>query len=261
MALSPAVPPWWNETRPRHPWSRFPVNPNKADRPTSLTGLLMALIAGLLRLIRRLGYIYALGWGTAFALLYLFADLSDDVLEGEFTTLNHAILELLHAQATPWLDQLALSLSALGGIMGTLLIGTAAMALLAVRKRLLDAATLLIVLAGGSALTITLKQIFRQPRPAVFESLAPETTFSFPSGHSLMSVCLYGFLALLVLLEKPRLTWPLALALLLLPAGIMGSRLYLGVHWFTDVLAGGLVACFWLTVCMMLRRAARRRGF
>ena len=237
------------------------MSPKKPAPATSLGGILISLLAGIFRLIRRLGTLYALGWGTAFALLYLFADLSEDVLEGEFTPLNHAILTRLHAHSTPWLDQLALSLSALGGIMGTLLVGTAAMALLAARKRLLDAATLLIVLAGGSALTITLKQIFRQPRPAVFESLAPETTFSFPSGHSLMSVCLYGFLALLVLLEKPRLTWPLALALLMLPAGIMWSRLYLGVHWFTDVLAGGLVACFWLTVCMMLRRAARRRGF
>lgn len=235
------------------------MNPDKPDRPTPLTGILGALIVRIIRLLRRLGFVYALGWGTAFALLYLFADLSEDVLEGEFTSLNHKILNTLHAHATPWLDQWALSLSALGGIMGTLLIGGAAVALLAVRKRLIDAATLLIVLAGGSALTIALKQIFRQPRPAVFESLAPETTFAFPSGHSLMSVCLYGFLSLLVLLERPRLTWPLALALLLLPAGIMWSRLYLGVHWFTDVAAGGLVACFWLTVCMMLRRAARRR--
>jgi len=49
------------------------------------------------------------------------------------------------------------------------------------------------------------------------------------------------------------------LALLLIPLGIMWSRLYLGVHWFTDVIAGALVAGFWLTVCMMLRRAALRR--
>ena len=219
----------------------------------------MALLSSVLRLIRRMGAVYALGWTMAFGLLYLFADLADDVLEGDFTALNQRILTTFHSHATPALDWLALALSALGGITGTLLVGGTAILLLTLFKRTIDAATLTIVLAGGSVLTVALKQIFRQPRPSLFESLAPESTFSFPSGHSLISVCLYGFLCLLLFLAHPRTTWPFALVLMLVPVGIMWSRLYLGVHWFTDVVAGGLVACFWLTVCMMLRRAAIRR--
>ena len=235
----------------------MPLPPS--PRSITLRGLLTALVSGLFHLIRRMGVVYAIGWATALGLLALFADLAEDVLEGEFTQLNERILTRLHAHASPTLDWLALSLSALGGITGTALVGGAAILLLALFKRTIDAATLTIVLAGGSVLTVVLKQIFRQPRPALFESLAPETSFSFPSGHSLMAVCLYGCLSLLLFLTKPRTTWPLALALLVFPLGIMWSRLYLGVHWFTDVVAGGLVACVWLTVCMMLRRAAIRR--
>lgn len=221
--------------------------------------LLRTLLFGTVQLIRQLGWVYALGWSTALGLLYAFAALTEDVLEGEFDTLNHAILKRLHAHATPWLDQTALALSALGGITGTLLVAACAVTLLLLRRRALDAATLLILLAGGGALTFLLKQFFRQPRPDLFVSLAPETSYSFPSGHSLMSVCLYGFLGLLLLKERPRITWIPALAILLVPAGIIWSRLYLGVHWFTDVLAGALVAGFWLSVCMMLRHAALRR--
>ncbi|MNX35046.1 phosphatidylglycerophosphatase B [compost metagenome] len=234
------------------------MQPPQSPRPQGPKGLLRALFLGFERLIQRLGWVYAVGWATALGLLFLFADLAEDVLQGEFTALNHAILNGIHSHATPWLDQLALSLSALGGILGTLLIGGAAVALLTLLRRPIDAATLIIVLAGGGTLTFVLKHVFHQPRPSLFASLAPETSYSFPSGHSLMSVCLYGYLSMLLLHWKPRTTWPAALALLLLPLGIMGSRLYLGVHWFTDVAAGALVASFWLTVCMMLRHAALR---
>lgn len=235
------------------------MTPRPTPRPPDPSGLLRGLFQGVVRLLQRLGWVYALGWGAAIAFLALFADLAEDVLEGEFTALNHAILAQIHSHASPGLDQLALALSALGGILGTLLVGAAAVALLTALRRPLDAATLIIVLAGGGMLTFVLKHLFQQPRPDLFESLAPETSYSFPSGHSLMSVCLYGYLSLLVLFEHPRKTWPLALALLLLPLGIMASRLYLGVHWFTDVIAGGLVASFWLTICLMLRRVALRR--
>lgn len=235
------------------------MNPRPTSRPPGPNGIVRALLLGIVRLVQRLGWVYALGWGTALALLALFADLAEDVLEGEFTALNHAILNGIHSHASPWLDALALALSALGGIMGTVLVGGAAVALLTALRRPIDAATLIIVLAGGGTLTFVLKHLFQQPRPDLFESLAPETTYAFPSGHSLMSVCLYGYLSLLVLLEHPRKTWPAALALLLLPLGIMASRLYLGVHWFTDVVAGGLVASLWLTICLMLRRVALRR--
>jgi len=235
------------------------MTPRPTSRPPGPSGLLYALFQGVVRLLQRLGWVYALGWGTAIALLALFADLAEDVLEGEFTALNHAILTQIHSHATPGLDQLALALSALGGILGTLLVGAAAVAVLSALRRPLDAATLIIVLAGGGMLTFVLKHLFQLPRPDLFESLAPETSYAFPSGHSLMSVCLYGYLSFLLLLEHPRRTWPLALALLLLPLAIMASRLYLGVHWFTDVVAGALAASFWLTICLMLRRVALRR--
>lgn len=206
-----------------------------------------------------MGWIVILGWGGALAMLVLFAALTEEVLEGEFAVFNHAILHVLHALSTPWLDRLALGLSALGGIAGTFTVASLVLLLLLLMRRSIDALALLVLLAGGSALTVLLKQIFRQPRPSLFESLAPETSFSFPSGHSLISVCLYGYLGMLVVLGRPPWGGLVAMGLWLVPLGIMWSRLYLGVHWLTDVIAGGLVANFWLLVCLLLRRSLRRR--
>lgn len=206
-----------------------------------------------------MGWIVILGWGGALVMLFLFAALTEEVLEGEFVVFNHAILHVLHALSAPWLDRLALGLSALGGIVGTLVVSSLVLVLLLVMRRTIDALAFLILLAGGSALTVVLKHVFRQPRPALFESLAPETSFSFPSGHSLISVCLYGYLGMLLALGRPPWGGLAALGLWLVPMAIMWSRLYLGVHWLTDVVAGALVANFWLLVCLLLRRSALRR--
>ncbi len=134
------------------------------------------------------------------------------------------------------------------------------------RRRILDAATLAIVLVGGGLLSTLLKIVFQQERPQLFSSIIPPPgDYSFPSGHSLIAFCLYGFFAAWLVLDSPREPWRWLVGLVSLGiAGLVAfSRLYLGVHWPTDVIGGMLIAIFWVSLCMVGRtwwteRAARR---
>lgn len=210
-------------------------------------------------LVVRLGWAYVLALTTAILALYGFARLADGVLEGEFQALNEGVLVAIHSGKSAWLDTLALELSRLGGVSGTVIVTAMAVVFLMVRRRSLDAAGLLVVVFGGALLIPLLKNWFRQPRPDLFVSLAPETSFSFPSGHATISVCLYAYLAALTVMQDPRKPWRWAVAGLfgMTALGVIWSRLYLGVHWLTDVVAGSLVAFFWVSVSLGLKRLYR----
>lgn len=211
--------------------------------------------------LRRLGWFYGLGIVISMAALVGFGELADEVLEGDTQPVNVAVLQGLHAHANPFLDRLALTLTTLGGVAGTTVITCLVVVFFLWRRRFLDAVTLALVVLAGGALVTVLKHFFRQPRPDLFESLAPAHGFAFPSGHALLSVCLYGYLAALLVLNGPQRWWRWlgAAALVVLALGIGWSRLYLGVHWFSDVAAGGLVATFWVACCLMARHIAHTR--
>ena len=104
-------------------------------------------------------------------------------------------------------------------------------------------------LVGIVALNDALKEIVQRPRPEGFRLIA-ETGYSFPSGHSMVAVAFYGFLIWLIIrFEEDRLQrwiWSLALFFVVIMIGI--SRVYLGVHYFSDVVAGYCVAAVWLVV-------------
>jgi undecaprenyl-diphosphatase len=104
-------------------------------------------------------------------------------------------------------------------------------------------------LVGIVALNFALKEIVQRPRPEGFRLIA-ETGYSFPSGHSMVAVAFYGFLIWLILrYEEDRLQrwiWSLALFFVVIMIGV--SRVYLGVHYFSDVVAGYCVAAVWLVI-------------
>ena len=104
-------------------------------------------------------------------------------------------------------------------------------------------------LVGIVALNFALKEIVQRPRPEGFRLIA-ETGYSFPSGHSMVAVAFYGFLIWLIIrYEEDRLQrwiWSLALFFVVIMIGV--SRVYLGVHYFSDVMAGYCVAAVWLVI-------------
>jgi membrane-associated phospholipid phosphatase len=114
---------------------------------------------------------------------------------------------------------------------------------------------------GALVLNQGLKLFFAKPRPQLWPAQIIETTFSFPSGHALGSLVVYGFLAYLVGNRFPKVAvWSYAIAVVLI-FSIGLSRLYLGVHWPTDVIAGYGVGFLWLMTCIALLKRSSNSKF
>jgi len=122
------------------------------------------------------------------------------------------------------------------------------------------AAWLAISMAGALALDLALKYSFHRPRPQPFFGVAPHS-FSFPSGHALCSFCFYAVLAGLIAARTRRLALRVAVGVIAaaLIAAIGLSRIYLGVHYPSDVLAGYLAAAMWVATLLVLDRWRENR--
>jgi undecaprenyl-diphosphatase len=177
------------------------------------------------------------------------------VTHQELVEANTSLELAVHAQATPALDGFFKALTFVGsvpaiGVLTLILAG----ALLA-RGRREDGVLLAATMAGSVGLTEGLKHAFHQARPTLFATALHEHGFSFPSGHATLSFSLFGFIALWLVLQAPRraVSWLAGLACLALAASIALSRVYLGAHWPSDVLAGMLVATAWVTAVTAAR--------
>jgi undecaprenyl-diphosphatase len=107
--------------------------------------------------------------------------------------------------------------------------------------------------AGGALLNLVLKNIFQRTRPAIPGAYMVDTGFSFPSGHTMISLVFYGMVAYLALSYVKNKKWKtLIIAGTLAICAMIGfSRLYLGVHFLTDVLAGWAAGGLWLAICIL----------
>ncbi|TDN35831.1 hypothetical protein A8B98_12345 [Hymenobacter sp. UV11] len=175
---------------------------------------------------------------------FLFVRLAREVWEGEGLPGDRGILEFLHAHASPAQDAVALALSRLGGpVGGSVLAGSIALGLwLAAQRRAFGFFSLAVV--GAELLNAAAKMLLARPRPDLWVSLTPLTSYSFPSGHSMAAAALAA--AGIVLLWGTRGRW-VAVGLGSAWALSMGwSRLYLGVHYPSDVLAGWVGSVGWV---------------
>lgn len=127
--------------------------------------------------------------------------------------------------------------------------------------------TLLLVLPGGMLLNLLLKQIFQRGRPALDEPLLALASYSFPSGHVTGATLLYGMLAAFLATQKPEVGRGAALyaTAFLIVLLVAITRVYLGAHYFSDVVAAAAWGTAWLVLCLVLvgelrRRAALRRS-
>jgi membrane-associated phospholipid phosphatase len=187
----------------------------------------------------------------------LFASLADEVREGDTQAFDRAVLVYLRSNlASPQLDSAMLVLTDLGGVLAITVI-TAAMVAFMWRKRMFSRAAVLLLSMGGIAAAVTmLKLIIARERPSDVGSIISEASFSFPSGHSMGSMGLAVAVVLLLWPTRWRVPVLIAAALYVLTIGF--SRLYLGVHYPTDVLAGWLLGAGWVTAVYVIFKSNRR---
>jgi undecaprenyl-diphosphatase len=134
--------------------------------------------------------------------------------------------------------------------------------ILAARGRRVSAMLFAASVVGGGLLELTLKAVYERPRPQLVPPLVKVASWSFPSGHATLATVFFGGLAAVVFhLTRSRTARAAAVAVAAVAAGSVAfSRVYLGVHWISDVAAGALVGLFWVVVCeTATERWARRR--
>lgn len=227
----------------------------------------MDVLFGLVRWIDRhvrgfyaeLGVYLAIGFVVSFAALGGFLLLARVVAGEGVERFDVGVLRWVQDHQAPWLDGVALVGTALGsGIAAYIVLGAAAVLFWRSRHHL-SALLLLVTLVGARALIGLLKTFYDRPRPGLFgdqiEALGmtfdyPESA-SFPSGHAITAVAVFGTLAYLVARVEaaPRLR-RLTLGAALVLIGVIGfSRVYFAVHFPSDVIAGMLAGLVWATVC------------
>lgn len=188
------------------------------------------------------------GFALAVLALAVFSWLAAGVWSGQTLQFDSFVRGTVHSWASPPLTRAMRLASFLGS--GFVLVPLGVLALWWLVRTGRKHAAWLFVLAvlGGEVLENLLKLFFRRPRPEPFFGYPAPSTYSFPSGHATLSFCFYGVLAVILTARLPSRS---ARAALLLAAGVLAlaigvSRIYLGVHYPSDVLGGYAAAAIWL---------------
>jgi undecaprenyl-diphosphatase len=207
-----------------------------------------------LRLVNRLTLAAAIWLTVGLALsafvIWAFAELADGVVEGESRRFDRAVLLWIHSHSPEWLDGPMRLVTALGYYQVVVPILVAIVLVFYLKGWRLSALLLLVSTVGGSLLTTVLKAVFGRARPELFDSGYTASFYSFPSGHATVAVGFYGALTLILAYRlRGFARWAVATGGVSLVLLIGFSRLYLGVHYPTDVLAGFLAAPLWV-ICV-----------
>jgi membrane-associated phospholipid phosphatase len=202
------------------------------------------------------------GLAVAALALFSFGWLADEMLEGETLATDLAIRAAVHTLAAPGLTRGLVLVSTLGGPAVLVPLGVALAALFAWRRWWRGAMLLVMSMLGAGMLDAVLKLAFRRPRPTPFFDYPAPASFSFPSGHALFAFCFFATGAALL---APRLVHPALRRLVWLGAAVVilvigFSRVYLGVHYPSDVLAGYAAGLIWSSIIMLGDRLAHARA-
>ena len=197
---------------------------------------------------------------AATAALCVFAWLAEEMLESDTARFDAVIRAFVHGFASPTVTRVMQGFSFLGSVGMQMALTVAAVLLFLYYHRPRAASLLAITMAGAGVLDVVLKLAFHRARPVPFFGTSPPS-FSFPSGHALGSLCFYGALASILSAHHPSrrmqaAIWTVAVFL----TGMIGlSRIYLGVHYPSDVIAGYSAAVVWVAAVGFSDKILRRR--
>ncbi len=201
---------------------------------------------------------------TALAVLGLavmaFVQIADEVLEGEWRWLDEQLLLSLRTPGQPddpigppWVEETVRDLTALGGLGVVVLVTAAVCGYLLLSRARARALLVLVAVTGGALISTLLKEIFDRARPELVARDVHAYQASFPSGHSMVSAVVYLTLgALLARLQPHRRQQIYIMSVAAAVVVLVGlSRVYLGVHWPSDVAAGWAAGAGWAAICWL----------
>jgi len=213
-----------------------------------------------------LGLHFTVGVAVMLFAVWVFGSIAEEVIEAEeLVFIDDWIARWFNAHATPGFTQVMLVITHAHNTAGMLVLTTVLGIYFYIRKARYWLLALLVSVPGGMLLNVALKNIFQRARPSLDNPLLTLTTYSFPSGHTVAATLFYGLLAayLVCLPGKWKYRFLIALGACVLVALVGLSRMYLGVHYLSDVMAAVAVGCAWLAICITgvstlgRRRAAR----
>ncbi len=200
---------------------------------------------------------------------WAFFELADELGEREMEAFEHKVLQALRKPddsksliGPEWMDDIVRDITALGGYAVLTLLTLAVVGFLCLDRKFAASWFVVGTILSGFAVSMSLKAFFDRPRPTIVPPLSEVYTSSFPSGHSMMSTIIFftlGTLLATVTARRRLKFYFLVLAVLL--TGLVGaSRVYLGVHYPTDVLAGWSAGLVWSSTCWLIARSLQRCG-
>ncbi len=203
------------------------------------------------------------------ALLLAFFRIAGEMKEGETDSMDRAVLAALRAPGDAhdpigpaWVDMMVKDLTSLGSTSVLTLLTLTAVGFLFVAKRYGSALAVIVSISGGTLLSALLKSAFERPRPAFIADGVTIDSFSFPSGHAMLSAVTYLTLGALLTQSEPQRQVKIYITgvAIALTVVIGLSRIYLGVHYPTDVLAGWIVGAAWALACREAERLIEARA-
>jgi membrane-associated phospholipid phosphatase len=238
----------------RSPLHRTTSTPSPPDAPPAAEPVALFGLASLI------------GLGVAVLALFLFGWLADEMLEGDTLAFDRHVRAVAQTFASPGMTRALVLVSRLGGpsVLGAL--GALLTAVFVWRRWWRGAILLPVAMIGAGVLDTALKLAFKRTRPTPFFDYPLPSSYSFPSGHALFAFCFFtaGAALLAPRLKPVPLQWLVRLTALAAVLAIGFSRIYLGVHYASDVLAGYAVGLLWSSVIIIGDRVAhahaRRRG-
>ena len=200
----------------------------------------------------------AIGAFVVFALGAMgFVKIAWELRDSETTMFDTAILQLIRQLQSPFLDTFMSVLTDFGGVIVVSAATLITIALFVLKKEYIRATMVTMAMGGAVVLNLVLKSVFERARPDLWDRLVNESSYSFPSGHSMVTAAL-GFTLIVVLWNSRYRWWAVGFGVAY-PIIIGFTRLYLGVHYPTDIVGGWLVSAAWVAASALIIQTSHAR--